>query len=506
MKLNRRGRRSYELLTQPGATDQLNSSTAAPASSSDDAASKLRADSDAIARHLERVVEFQRSRRQSYVALQASQSEKLFSELMDEEESSLTTRRKKPAKAKAETQEKKGKKANKKKAQTNAPAVKADADAEPTSPASADSAASSPSSSPRLSAVPTAVTASPSLSPNAAPFVPLSSDAATTDTSAGWEVVGVKPPKQAKSVKPAASSAAAASPAAAASHAVATTAPAAASAGEKPSTSVQASPKRKAKPQNKPAKSVVAPTSSPSSAPSVATTQAAPAAVTVGAAATALATPLLPAAAAVSSAASVPAPPLPSTRPPSGVIAPPSYTLVPVQAPAHAPAAHQMKADPAPSSSFFAAFTTRPRAWRPITQLQPRRQLSNSVDSANAASASPTAASSTAADAAAASSTLSSLQAQFASLHPHIESTDLQLQHMLGADWSSLSMSQLSLLDELYAQLTRQIRDTQFQLLAAQQQDLMSELVRTKSDLHALRKDVVAMASSQTDGKVADAE
>ena len=60
-------------------------------------------------------------------------------------------------------------------------------------------------------------------------------------------------------------------------------------------------------------------------------------------------------------------------------------------------------------------------------------------------------------------------------------------------------MSQLSVLEEVYATLGRQIRDTQFQLFQQQQQEIMSELVRTKSEVHALRKQVDSASANKTE-------
>ncbi len=95
------------------------------------------------------------------------------------------------------------------------------------------------------------------------------------------------------------------------------------------------------------------------------------------------------------------------------------------------------------------------------------------------------------------SSDSAELQSLFNSLHPHVESTDLQLPHLLGSDWSGLSTSQLSVLDEIYTSLSRQIRDAQFHLFHQQQQDVMSELVRTRSEMHAMRKEIAAMRNSK---------
>jgi len=157
---------------------------------------------------------------------------------------------------------------------------------------------------------------------------------------------------------------------------------------------------------------------------------------------------------------------------------------------------------PLPSSPYFAAFTTRPRtAWRPITALQRR----NPADGPVAAAASSTGASASDASAPVASSSasdmLSSLESLLTGLHPHAESTDIQLQHILGADWSALSMSQLNVLDDIYSSLSRQIRDAQFQLHhASTTQDFVTEIVRTRSELHALRKEVEELRAQNKDG------
>lgn len=96
---------------------------------------------------------------------------------------------------------------------------------------------------------------------------------------------------------------------------------------------------------------------------------------------------------------------------------------------------------------------------------------------------------------------LSSLESLLTGLHPHAESTDIQLQHILGADWSALSMSQLNVLDDIYSSLSRQIRDAQFQLHhASTTQDFVTEIVRTRSELHALRKEVEELRAQNKDG------
>lgn len=474
MKLNRRGRRTFELFKEPSDDSDDEAAAPAAAAASAKAASTSSSSSstpvqDAVSAHLFSLLQFQRRCREEYARVASSHSEKLFAELMDEEEE---------AQARSAARGSKNKKsganaAGKKKAGGAKKKSAAALAAEPATItlASDSDEPSSPASSPRLAPVAvassssTSAAAAPALSPAAAPFVPLAVQAAA-DAASGWETVAPKAAKHA-AVKEKSKPAPAAAPAAVAekkkpsASPVPTPATAAAASAPVP----HASPaKAKSEGKSKSRKSNTAATSHPP----VAATNA-PAAAT----AAPVAAPAVPAAAAPAVAA--PAAPVP-------------YTLVPVATPAAA-------VEPTPSSSFFAGFNSRPRAWRPITALNPRRSPL-SMDAAAAAgagagAASPNAASSSADD------QLASLQSQFSSLHPHIESTDLHVQHLLGAEWSSLSMSQLAVLDDVLSALTRQLRDAQANHAQLQLQELSNEMQRTRSELSVLRREVQVLKAKQ---------
>ena len=511
MKTNRRGRRSFELLdTKPtqaataedaGAAAGAAAAAAAPSDSSSAPAAAAAAATpsiqESLTHHLEQVITFQRECRAQYLSAQAKNSEKLFSELMEEEEESQLAlaahRRKKPSKAKVELIGEK-KTGGKKKKKGNAAATTA-APKSATAAAKSDSEDSdaSPSASPRLSSSSSsaaAAAASPSLSPAAAPYVPLAVQA-SADAASGWEVVVPKAAKvkstvskpsqqqQQQQQQPAQPAPSAAAPQQKRKSAAA---PAAAVAG---AAAAPASPKiqpRKNKSFGGGGGAGGKKPEAPQSATPAAAAASASTATTATATATTTATPV----------ATLAATPITSV----------SYTLVPVPTPIAAPtaaassAASASAADSTPSSSFFAAFSSRPRAWRPITALQRRSSAvgSNADGSSSSSSSSGAAPSTVVVPPSTSSPSSDSLQTLFSSLHPHIESTDLQLAHLLGADWHSLSMSQLSVLEEVYGQLARQIRDTQLSLFQQQQQETMSELVRTKSEVSALRKEVEALA------------
>jgi ankyrin repeat protein len=515
-RTNRRGKLAVHLF-------ELSSSAAAKDGDASSGQS-IPASVGRLAAHWKTLVDFQSARRAEYLARMAAQSDKLFSELMDEEEEAQARSVRKAAKQSATGA------AAKKKAKA-AKAKKGEA----TTTAAAVSESSSPSSSPRLAATASpsssstaaaAASSVPSLSPTAAPFVPATADAATTTGAAGdWEVVV---PKAAKKAAAAASA----------------TAPSAATAPASSSSSSSAAAANSAVPQEKkmPASAKQTKSQKANEKKPAVSSSAAPATTSAAAAASSAAATATP------SSAVGPAPPpaAPTVAPPASASASRTaaaspvrlpYTLVPVASAATAapavvatttaaavlaaPAAAAAGAGvmPTPSSPFFAAFTTRPRtAWRPITALQRRTvgpgeaapaaaaAASSSSLSSGASSSSPTpSAAAAAAASSSAAETLASLQSQLQSLHPHVESTDLQLSHVLGADWGGLSMSQLSVLDEVYAGLSRQIRDAQFQLLFhAQTQDVLTELGRTRSELHALRKEVASIKEGGGGGVEAD--
>lgn len=508
MRVNRRGQRSFELFAAPDqeatpaatapapASDDGSAAATAPAATPSTSASSSAVDvQEALTDHLEKVIEFQRLCRVDYVAQQLSNSEKLFSELMEEEEEqqAAQARRKKPSKAKVELIEKKPKKA-KKKAAAPVSAGKSDGATAAAANGQQQSASetSSPSSSPRLAAA--ASPAAPAATVAAAPssVSGAATDSSSGDAASGWEVVAPKAAKHAKEKaggkqthqqqqhqqqQQQTAHTVATAPSAAA---VATAAAATAGVSEKKKAATPGSPKppRKPKAQSKAAQASSARKEDapvPASAPAAARTAAS-------------SPTFVPAFTLVPS--NTPAAPVTAAKQPAAAAA----ATAAAPAAASAPAA----AEPAPSSSFFAAFSSRPRAWRPITALQPRRSPPPTDSVTNAGTSAAAGASSSAASSSS-SDDLASLQSQFSTLHPHIESTDLQLSHLLGSDWSGLSMSQLSVLEEVYATLGRQIRDTQFQLFQQQQQEIMSELVRTKSEVHALRKQVDSASATKTD-------
>ena len=479
MRVNRRGKRAFELFKETG-EEKAEEATETPAAASPSVSAGASASSssspssstpvhDAVTAHLLSLLQFQRGCREEYARVAASHSEKLFAELMDEEEE---------AQARSATRGAKNKKnsaGGKKKAGGGKKKTAAALAAEPASItlASDSDEPTSPASSPRLAPVAApsgpsaAASAAPALSPSAPPFVPLSAQSAA-DAASGWETVAPKAAKHAaakeksKPAQAAATTAVAEKKKVSASPVPPVTTAAAAAAPVPHASPAKVKSDGKSKSRKSNATSAAAPP---------------PSAVT-HAPASAAASVVAPAAAPAVAAPSAPIP----------------YTLVPVATPDAA------AVDPTPSSSFFAGFTSRPRAWRPITALHPRRSPPP-TDAATAAGTGVGAGAGAGASSPPAVSSsddqLASLQSQFSSLHPHIESTDLHVQHLMGAEWSTLSSSQLAVLDDVLSALTRQLRETQAQHAQQQLQELSNEMQRTRSELNVLRKEVIVLKAKQ---------
>lgn len=94
------------------------------------------------------------------------------------------------------------------------------------------------------------------------------------------------------------------------------------------------------------------------------------------------------------------------------------------------------------------------------------------------------------------SSSTPDLDTLFASLHPRIDSTDLQLRHFLG-EFGGLSLSQLTILEEVYSDMLRSIRERQFVTFQQSQQELFQENLKTRSEVNALRKELAALQRQQ---------
>lgn len=449
MRVNRRGKRTFELFrvdSKPAAgasattVTELNddgSDVAVPTSSSSSsvvpAGSSIQ---EVITSRLESILSFQRGLRADFLAAQAKVSEKLFSELMEEEEGGLSGGKKNnKAKGKKSTQQQKKKGVGQSPVVAPVPAPQEAKEASSESDAASDddsadeshaSSSRSAAASASASALPLSASASPVILSPAAPAFVPLAELAAIDAASGWETV-----TSAKQTKKKDSSAAHPAAAAAAPSVSSSSTAAGAKSKKKADDSALKSPKKK--------KAANVKTKAKKDAPPAAAVDA-------------------------TAAASAP---------------------TAISAPAAAASS--------PATAFTLPPTARTRAWRPIVSLN-RKESPDARPTGVAASAPLTQAfppsSPLASASSSSSSTSASVQSLFSSLHPHIESTDLQLEHFLGAGWSSLSMSQLSCLDEIYSSLARQIREAQFGIFQQQQQELMADLVRTKSEVHQLRKEV----------------
>ena len=454
MKYNRRGKRSFELFhnqststsSSGGATieevsDDTQASTESEPTKNDSSSSSV-GTSERASKVVEAIIAFQQKARNLFIENEARESEKRFSELMDEEESSKKKASKAPQAGKAEKAKKKRKSAaptNNAAAATVAASNEDSANDSEEESISSDvvaplssngSSVRAASSSPATSgAASSSATTSPLvLSATATPFIPLA-ELAAMDAANGWETVSSKPAKKSAASTNAPSSS---------SNATASTS--------------QAKSKKKTDQSRKPKGSQSKPESKSSDKGSLKESNA-------------------------SKASESSKPIVPTT----------TRAWVPVTSSATPTTTAASPAAPVASQTVSAASTAPADAPTSVAASLPSLSLSDSSstsDATLAAAQTPSAQSTS-------SSTLADLNGLFSSLHPHIESTDLQLHHFLGSQWSKLSLSQLGTLEEVYTTLSRQIRDAQFALFQQQQQELASELVRTKSEVSAIRKLII---------------
>lgn len=455
MRINRRGKRTFELFKiklqndgKEGGATVTEIKDGEDDASADASTSTTVSIQDRITDHIEKILTFQRSLREKYLREQAKVSEQLFSQLMEEEEEQVAAQGKKGG------QQQKGKggaaKKNKKKnnAVTQSPTIvaqptptdedRASSDEEEKEINSDDEDTTTTKDASSTTTGTSALTSSPSASPvllssKAALFIPLA-ELAAIDAKNGWETVTTKPHKKKQTAD---SSTLAVSSASTSSH----TTQQPAKSKKKVTTEANAevtSPKRKKKNGSESKKQK----------------QDEKRPATVGESS--------------STAASI------STSTPSSSIT--------------------------PSTSSIPA-TSGPSRWRPIVALnrtnmqELKQEMSTHADTPSSPKkdtnapfmntsplSSPTSSASTLSTA--------SLYHLFTSLHPHIESTDLQLDHFLGSSWSTLSVGQLNCLEEIYTSLGRLVREEQNQRLQASQNEMRNEIVKMRSEMNAMRREM----------------